>query len=197
MEKNTGKLIIGVVTVIVIALYVIFVIQPTFTSNDDSYQKPVTEDEDIVYERFYDIGSGVNDWWVNYPLKHETPGVGVSHPDWCTDDVAKAPVIIFVHSDDCAPCVTQKRNLNNLFANYPSTSYKYHPLPATFENERSMEAFEIYDPTGGMPYIPLTVFVTLMEDGDTIKTVWHAREGAMTETELQRYLDDAMMFYEG
>ncbi len=145
------------------------------------------------YDPHYSSGSGDDDWWINYPSQNPNAGSSVSHPQWVLDSLKNKPVVIFAHSDDCAPCLVQEQDMDKVLKDLGS-NVVYYDLLSDGSDPRAYEVFNIYDANGGQSYIPLTAIVTLIEDGN-VKVAWHSSEGATGEEWLRTYIQDAIYYH--
>ena len=72
----------------------------------------------------------------------------------------------------------------------------YYNIRVDSNDSRGREAFEAYDPTGGSNYVPTTIFLTEFKDtrGKT-SLAWHSYEDAMSESDVEAYIKDAIYYY--
>ncbi|MFO7990933.1 MAG: thioredoxin family protein [Thermoplasmata archaeon] len=147
------------------------------------------------YEPRYDVGSGQDDWWINYPEINPEAGSSVEHLQWVLNDLKNKPVVIFAHSEGCAPCVQQQEDIEPVLDEYGS-EVVYYNLMADGSDPKANEAYESYDPNGPPPYIPLTVMVTLEEHDGQVQVVWHSNEGATGQDWIRDYMKDAIYYHQ-
>jgi hypothetical protein len=146
----------------------------------------------------YSVGSGPDDWWTVYPDQHPNAGSEVDHPQWILDELEEKPVLILDHSTGkCKACIDQESYVDAVLEDY-GDDVTYENLISGGSDTRADELFDIYDPNGGKPYIPLTVILTLVEDSDgNVVVGWHSMEDPAGGEEMVRsYIEDAIDYHE-
>jgi hypothetical protein len=147
------------------------------------------------YEPKYSVGSGLADWWINRPDQSASAGTSVEHPQWVLDALKEKPVLIMAHTTDCSSCKIQKANIEKVLQNF-SSDVTYYDILADGKDRRAWEILNIYNPTGGEPYVPTTVFITLVKGADgKVDVAWHSEMDDMTKEQLSAYLKDAIYYY--
>ena len=126
------------------------------------------------------IGTGENDFWTT----------ATNHPSWAIEAVQAQPVLIFTHSTDCSPCITQTEICESVYATY-STEIKYYDFVSGVDPQ-APACFDAYDPDGEAHYIPLTVVLT-EGPGNTI--IWHSWEGVVEEDVLTEWIEYAITYH--
>ncbi len=129
-----------------------------------------------------DIGSGENDFWSR----------PVSHPSWAVSDVQFKVVLIFTHSEGCAPCITQTGICESVYSTY-SSNLKYYDLLSGTDEPEATETFSAYDPNGEPHYIPQT---TVLTKGPNNSIIWHSWEGVIDEPALSSWIEDAISYHD-
>ena len=154
-----------------------------------------TVDDLSGYSPTYSLGSGDNDWWMSYPDENTNPGASVDHPSWVLQSLKERPVVILLHSASCKSCAAQMNALSRVLETYGKV-VTYYDIMADSKDPRGREAFEAYDPTGGSNYVPTTIFLTEIKDpkGKT-SVAWHSYEDAMSESDVEAYVRDAIYYY--
>ena len=140
------------------------------------------------------VGAVKDDWWTAYPDINPASGSPVYHPSWVEDALDDGPLIILDHSEGCAPCVAQTRDIEAVMKGYQG-QITYLDILADGSDQRAYDAFDAYDPNGDPQYIPLTVIVTRIRDGSGTRTVWHSTEGATGQDWIEGYVKDAAYYY--
>ncbi len=149
-----------------------------------------------TYQPQYDLGSGEENWWIDNPEIHPEPGSSVDHPQYVLDSLKNKPVVIFAHSEDCAPCIQQQEDIEPVLDEY-GAEVVYYDLMADGSDPKAMEAYDAYDSNGDPAYIPLTSMVTLVEDNNgDVQVTWHSTEGATGEQWIRDYMKDAIYYHE-
>jgi hypothetical protein len=145
---------------------------------------------------FYNAGTGSSDWWISYPSQHPASGTGVNHPDCSKNPLKSKPVVIFAHSEGCAPCVQQGDDLDTVLNEIGREKVTFLDM-LSGEDSCVNTVFGSYDPNGTPSYIPLTVIVTLIKDNSGIvQMAWHSNEGATGDDWLRAYIKDAIYYHD-
>lgn len=141
------------------------------------------------------IGTGADSFWIDRPATGSSASVTPQHPQWVVDALAGGVVMILDRSTTCYPCVQQASICNNIMADGPEGLVFYDLISGQSEPQAS-QVFQVYDPNGGMSYIPLTVLVTYAVGpfGQTT-IVWHSWEGVVPEPILRSWIADAQAHY--
>ena len=146
-----------------------------------------TESEPVIRRS---IGTGDDNFWVNYPVQHVLTGAPADHPIWVASDVQSKVVLILTHSEGCAPCVTQTTICESIYETY-YPNIIFHDLLSGTDEPEATETFAAYDPTGETNYIPLTILLAKEPDGTII---WHSWEGVVEEPILSDWIEDALSY---
>lgn len=140
------------------------------------------------------IGSGSDDWWISYPAKSSVSGEDVNHPSWVLDALKEKPVVIYVHMD-CTTCKPQSDALDEIVDEL-GENFTYFDFAGDGSEAMANEAV-VYDPDGGVAYVPLTVILTLAPDSEgKVQVVWHSTEEATGKEWIKNYVEDAIYYYE-
>ena len=59
------------------------------------------------YEPKQSVGTGINDFWINYPDINPSSGQSVEHLPWILDSLEKGCVLFVVHKTGCVGCQAQ------------------------------------------------------------------------------------------
>lgn len=141
------------------------------------------------------IGAGAGDFWTVYPTSHPSSGQVVTHPDWVAEALVSGVALILAHSEGCYPCVQQTGICESVYASNPSL--RYFDLSSGTDEPYASEAFDAYDPNGGIHYVPLTIVVTVAKDGLGNEVVaWHSWEGVVDLVTLTSWVEDAKSYYD-
>ncbi len=163
-EKTGWKDYVFMITVVSIVIIVVFSIGQLQENNS----KP------------QGIGSEDNEFWTR----------STNHPSWAVNAVQNEPVLIFAHSVNCAPCITQTEICESIDAKY-SANILYYDFISGVDTEAS-DCFSAYDPDGPPSYIPLTIVLTKGPDNTIL---WHSWEGVVEEPVLTSWIDDAISYH--
>lgn len=142
-------------------------------------------------------GPGADDWWIDYPDQHPDPGSEVDHPEWVLDTLEDGPVLILDHSTNCIPCIDQEDDAESVLEDLGDDKISYFNIISDGSDIRAYELLDVYDPDGGVSYIPITIVVTLVQnsDGDVV-VGWHSVVGATGEEWIRSYAEDAISYYQ-
>ena len=191
-KRRLAAASIALVSVILISVSFMYLLD-----RDEQRPDPQGNDPNWLesYTPQHTVGPDQEAWWIEYPDINPDAGDEVEHVDWLVEGLSEKPVVVFVHSDDCAPCVQQKRDINTILETL-GDDVLYYDLPSDGSDQRAYDVFERYDPNGGQHYIPLTVLATLVED-DTgnVRIAWHGSEGATGEEMLDARFRDAIYYH--
>ncbi len=146
------------------------------------------------YHPTYSLGTGDEDWWIAYPDQNPDPGAQVDHPSWILQSLKEKPVVILLHTATCRSCADQMKVLSKVFKTY-GKDVTYYDIMAD-SDPRGKEALSSYDPTGEQNFVPTTVFLTETRDSEGQTSVaWHSYEDAMSESDVEAYVKDAIYYY--
>jgi len=149
------------------------------------------------YQPVHTLGLDEDDWWTVYPSQHAISGTSVDHPGWVMDALKKKPVLILVHSSTCKPCAEQIENLKQPLATFGSDLDYYDILGEGSNLEKATDILSVYDPTGGMLYVPTTIFITLIKGPDgAVKVAWHSQIDAMSVDQINAYIKDSIYYHQ-
>lgn len=142
------------------------------------------------------IGSGPEDWWIEYPDQHPNAGSVVDHPTWALDPLEEKPLIMLIHSSGCSACIKQEEDIQEVLRDL-GDDVSYLDVLYDDDIDKTWTALEIYDPTGDPGNVPVTVLLTLApgDDGD-LEVAWHSYLGSRGEERIRSYLNDAIVLYE-
>ncbi|UCG71048.1 MAG: hypothetical protein JSV09_08645 [Thermoplasmata archaeon] len=202
MNIKTIAVLVIVIILAVSALGYVFFISPENRQTDNGMDNNPPNEPPLdnntewwkSYSPQYSQGSGDDDWWIDYPDQHPDSDSAVNHTGWVLDSLTNKPVIILIHSE-CYTCNVQYQDMQSVLEEYRE-EVVYYDLPANGSDDRAYEVFNVYDPDNEQSYIPLTVFVTLIEDGSgNVKVAWHSAEGATGEDWIRSFMKDSIYYY--
>jgi thiol-disulfide isomerase/thioredoxin len=148
------------------------------------------------YTPIHAVGSEDDEWWTDYPDQHENAGSSVEHLDWVIDDLKDKPVLIFVHSSNCVPCLAQMPRIASAVEKYGDDLHYYDILAENSGYEKAIGILDVYDPDGGGQYVPTTVFITLAKGPDgNVDVAWNSQIDAMSQDEIDSYIEDSIYYY--
>jgi hypothetical protein len=152
------------------------------------------------YTPTYSVGTGTNNFWINFPPGNPSAGQSVTHKTWITDDVKEKPVIFVCHRTGCVSCTPQADRVKALRDIYGEDAV-FYDLDDNYDGsapddilQKYYEAF-YYDPNGEPNYIALTGVFTLINDGTGTKIGWHSWEGNVGDSEMESWVKDCIYYY--
>ena len=141
------------------------------------------------------VGSGADDFWINYPSDHPQSDQSVSHPQWVLGALENKPVVILAHSEGCYPCIQQQGAMQTVLEEY-GDQVTYFDILTDGSDVRAWDVYNGYYPLAGSWYIPLTVILTNVEDNEGSTHVgWHSTVGATGAEWITGYVEDAINYY--
>ncbi|MDM7935373.1 MAG: thioredoxin family protein [Methanothrix sp.] len=150
---------------------------------------------DGSYVPAHALGSGDDDWWTVYPEGHARAGSEVQHPEWVLDGLEEKPLLILVHSSTCRPCLERMASIDEVLESYRQDLEYEDVLGEGDGVQRAMEILSAYDPEGGEGYVPTTIFLTRVRSEDGVKVAWHSVIDAMSRSDIEDYIKDAIYYY--
>lgn len=109
------------------------------------------------------------------------------------DALKEKPIVIFVHMD-CTTCKPQSEALAEVVEEL-GKNFTYYDFAGDGSEAMANDAV-VYDPNGGVAYVPLTVMLTLVPDSDgKVQVAWHSTENATGKDWIKGYVEDAIYYY--
>ena len=147
------------------------------------------------YTPAHSLGSGDDDWWINYPDQNPSAGSAVSHPQWVLGDLKSKPLLVLVRDTNCAACKVQKPQIDNLMKEY-SSDINFIDMVTENDVRKASSFLDVYNPLGGPNYVPTTVFITLIKGPDgKVSVAWHSAVDVMDKGALRSYTEDAIYYW--
>ncbi len=169
------------------------------TSNNTSNN---TSDDDSNwlenYTPVHTIGTGSDDFWIEFPAGNDNFGQPIEHFNWVTDTIDNNCVLFVVHRTGCTGCKEQGDLVITLAEKYDE-DVDFHDIDAVSDataeiQQMSNEAY-LYDPNGEPGYIALTGVFTYLEDNGEIKIGWHSWELDVEDSVMETWIRDAIYYY--
>ena len=154
------------------------------------------------YSPVYSVGTGSDNFWINFPVGGPPAGQSVQHLIWITEDLEEKPVVFVCHRTGCYGCAAQAERVLALRETYGEDvvfydlDYPYEEYGTAPEDilNKFYEAF-YYDPNGGSQVIATTGVFTLINDGGEVKIGWHSWEGNVADADMENWIKDAIYYY--
>ena len=154
------------------------------------------------YTPIHSVGTGPNNFWINFPVGNPSVGQSVNHLTWITEDLKEKPVVFVCHRTGCTACTPQADRVKALRETYGEDAV-FYDLDNPFEGygvatedilKKFNEAF-YYDANGPPSYIAFTGVFTLLKDGGEVKIGWHSWEGDVANADMENWIKDAICYY--
>jgi hypothetical protein len=152
------------------------------------------------YTPTYSVGTGSNNFWINFPAGSPSVSQSVTHKTWITEDLKEKPVVFVCHRTGCTTCTPQADRVKALREKYGEDAV-FYDLDDNYDGsapadilQKYHEAF-YYDPNGEPNYIALTGVFTLVKDGTEVKIGWHSWEGNVADSDMENWVKDCIYYY--
>jgi hypothetical protein len=154
------------------------------------------------YTPVHNLGTGPDDFWMNYPSGNPLSGQNVEHLSWINDSLKTKPVLFVVHRTGCIGCADQAERVMELGERYEEEA-KFYDLDAVYDASSDIlqKANEVYmyDPNGPPGYIALTGIYTYVKENGEVKIGWHTWEApndmTVSDSDLETWIKDAIYYY--
>jgi len=152
------------------------------------------------YTPVHSIGTGSDNFWINFPIGNPSAGQSVQHLIWITEDLEEKPVVFVCHRTGCASCTPQAGRIKALRETYGEDAI-FYDLDDDYAGTATADILEkyynafYYDPNGEPNYIALTGVYTLIKDGGEVKIGWHSWEGNVADAEMETWIKDGIYYY--
>ena len=179
---------------VILILFVTGCVNNNENSNEDSW----IDD----YIPSHSIGTGANDFWINYPTGNPSSGQEVNHFDWIVNDLKSKPVLFVVHVTGCVGCADQAERVIEFGEEYEE-HVEFYDLDAvsgaSYDIQQKANEVYMYDPNGSPGYIALTGVYTYVKDNGEIKIGWHTWEApndmTVSNSDLETWIKDSIYYY--
>jgi len=194
----TSIAVISVIFVVIIGSAV-FVLSwsPDGSNNNGNSNNPQWPDD---YTPAHSVGTGSDNFWINFPVGNPSAGQSVIHKTWITEDLKEKPVVFVCHRTGCAACTPQADRIKALREIYREDAV-FYDLDDPYEGgvpedilNKYYDGF-YYDPNGEPNYIALTGIFTLINDGTGVKIGWHSWEGNVEDSDMETWIKDCIYYY--
>jgi thiol-disulfide isomerase/thioredoxin len=150
------------------------------------------------YTPVHGIGTGSDDFWIEFPTGNDNYGQFIDHFDWIINKLDNNCVLFVVHRTGCLGCKEQGDLVISLAEKY-NEDVEFHDIDAVSDapeeiQQMSNEAY-LYDPNGAPGYIALTGVFTYIEDNGEIKIGWHSWELDVEDSVMESWIKDAIYYY--
>ena len=148
------------------------------------------------YTPVHGIGTGSDDFWINYPPENPSSSQSVDHLDWVINSLNEGCVLFVVHKTGCQYCKAQADRVIAIADKYEG-QLEFYDLDIPLGGDVEQMAYDayLYDPDGPPGYIALTGVFTLVEDNMEIKYGWHSWELDVEDSVMESWIKDAIYYY--
>ena len=150
------------------------------------------------YTPIHSVGTGSDDFWIEFPAGSDYYGQSIEHFDWVTNTIDNNCVLFVVHRTGCVGCQAQADRVIELAEKY-SENVEFYDIDAvdsaTEEIKQMANAAYLYDPDGSPGYIALTGVFTYVEDNGEIKIGWHSWELDVEDSVMESWIKDAIYYF--
>lgn len=180
-----------------IAIFSIFIIilLSGCTTNDTNNDSD-NENWLVNYLPVHTVGTGEDDFWIEYPTDNPNSGQSVTHLSWVNDSLEKGCMLFVVHITGCVSCQPQADRVIELAEEYKE-HVVFHDLDADLGGSVEKRAYDayLYDPDGSPGIIALTGVFTLIEQNGSIVYGWHSWEQDVDFKEMEEWVKDGIYYW--
>ena len=187
-----NKTILLPMILIVLVLMVAGCVDNNENSNNNSNTGTWLDD----YSPVHGVGTGSDNFWIEFPSSSQYSGQAVNHLSWIPDSLESNCVVFVVHKTGCAGCADQAERAINLAERYDEM-VEFWDLDIPLGGDIEQKAYDsyLYDPDGPPGYIALTGIYTFVEDDGEPKIGWHSWEGNVADSDMEGWIRDAIYYY--
>jgi len=148
------------------------------------------------YMPVHGIGTGSDDFWIEFPADSDSYGQSIEHLDWVIDTIDDNCVLFVVHKTGCPYCKAQADRVIE-FADKYVGQIEFYDLDIPLGGDVEQMAYDayLYDPDGPPGYIALTGIFTYVEENGEIKIGWHSWEFDVEDSVMESWIKDASYYY--
>ena len=203
LSKGTIIVVIVIVVVVIVSMFFLFSASPGNSNNDDGNNGDDGHNSNGIswlndYTPVHSVGTGSDDFWIEFPAGSDNYGQPIQHFDWVTNTIDNNCVLFVVHITGCVGCQAQADRVIALAEKY-SENVEFYDIDAvdsaTEEIKQMANAAYFYDPDGSPGYIALTGVFTYVEDNGEIKIGWHSWELDVEDSVMEDWIKDGIYYY--
>ena len=183
-----------------LTIHILLFLSGCTSNNTDNNSNNGSDDPNWLenYTPMHGIGTGSDDFWIEFPAGSDYYAQSVDHFDWITDYIDNDPILFVVHRTGCLGCKEQGDLVISLAEKY-NESVVFHDIDAVSSaspmiQQMANEAY-LYDPNGAPGYIALTGVFTYMKDNGEIKIGWHSWELDVEDSEMEDWIKDSIYYH--
>ena len=172
----------------------------TTSNKKNNNTKNGSENSDwlVSYTPKHGIGTGLNDFWIEFPEGSDNYGLSIQHLGWILNNIDNNSVLFVVHRTGCLGCKEQG-DLVILLGEKYSELIVFHDIDAVFGAsdeilQMANEAY-LYDPNGEPGYIALTGVFTYVKHNGENKIGWHSWELDVEDSVMESWIQDAIYYH--
>jgi thiol-disulfide isomerase/thioredoxin len=172
------------------------------TDNENTDDNPDNGSDDSNWLKNYTpvhtIGTGTDDFWIEFPTDNDNYGLSIQHFDWITNIIDNNCVLFVVHRTGCLGCKEQGELVISLAEKY-GENIEFLDIDAVYDSPEEIQQMAndayLYDPNGAPGYIALTGVFTYVEDKGEIKIGWHSWELDVEDSVMESWIKDAIYYF--
>jgi len=199
MKFSTQSIAVILLTFIVIIGATVFVLsRPSDGPGNNGNSNTLQWLDD--YTPVHSVGTGSDNFWINFPVGNPSVDQSIVHKTWITEDLEEKPVVFVCHRTGCASCTPQADRVKAFREIYGEDAV-FYDLDDPYSGgapedilQKYHEGF-YYDPDGSPNYIALTGVFTLIKDGAEVKIGWHSWEGNVANSDMENWIKDCIYYY--
>ncbi len=174
---------------------ILFLLLSGCTSNEKN-ENPNNVDWLPTYSPVHSLGSGSDDFWINYPTNHTNSSQLITHLSWINDSLKEGCVLFVVHKTGCVSCQPQADRTIKLAEDFKE-HIVFYDLDMTLGGSIEDKAYEsyLYDPDGPPGIIAFTGIFTLINNSGTIEFAWHSWEQDVNYNVMAEWLKDGIYYW--
>lgn len=169
----------------------------TWSNNHNSEQNQNSQTWWKTYTPSHGIGSGSDEFTVEYGSEYTMAGTAVLHPSWISEKLSSKPVFILVHSTSCAPCIQQGNDAQTVKTKYGS-DFEFVDVYTDDQSPENQEVvsqiYSIYYDPAYPQSIPLTIIMTKVQRIG-VEIGWQSYVGATGYDTLEGWVKDSIYYY--
>jgi len=167
-------------------------------SNDNSNIDSDNENWLESYTPVHSIGTGLDDFWIEFPSDSDNYGQEIDHLSWVDGSIDDGVVLFVVHQTGCLGCMAQGELVISLAEKY-SEYVEFYDIDNVYNapediHDKAIKAY-LYDPNGSPGYVALTGVFTRVKDNGEARIAWHSWELDVEPSVMESWIKDAIYYY--
>jgi len=175
---------------------IFFVLIVSGCTSNNVENGPINMDWLTNHVPVHSLGTGNDDFWIDYPTINPNSSQPVIHLSWVNDSLEEGCVLFVVHKTGCESCQPQFDRMLNLAEKYEE-HVVFHDLDIALGSSVEKRAYDsyLYDADGPPGYIALTGIFTLINNSGNIDYAWHSWERDVDSAVLEEWIKDGIYYW--